>query len=45
MIGLNTGWVSSEVAPFDGIGASGCGREGSRLGINEYLSIKTVFLG
>ena len=40
MLGLNTGLISSEVAPFGGIKESGLGREGSHLGIDEYLDIK-----
>lgn len=45
MIGLNTGMVSTEVAPFGGIKKSGLGREGSQLGIEEYLEIKTFHIG
>lgn len=40
MVGLNTGLVSTTVAPFGGIKESGIGREGSRYGIEEYLDIK-----
>ncbi len=40
MLGLNTGIISSEVAPFGGIKESGLGREGSHLGIDEYLDVK-----
>ena len=40
MIGLNTGLISNEVAPFGGIKQSGIGREGSKYGIEEYLEIK-----
>lgn len=40
MVGVNTGLISNEVAPFGGIKASGLGREGSRYGIDEYLEIK-----
>lgn len=40
MIGINTGLISNEVAPFGGIKSSGLGREGSRYGIEEYLEIK-----
>jgi len=40
MLGLNTGLISSEVAPFGGIKESGLGREGSHLGIDEYLDVK-----
>ncbi|MGI6409507.1 MAG: NADP-dependent succinate-semialdehyde dehydrogenase [Thiopseudomonas sp.] len=40
MVGINTGLISNEVAPFGGIKSSGLGREGSRYGIEEYLEIK-----
>jgi succinate-semialdehyde dehydrogenase/glutarate-semialdehyde dehydrogenase len=40
MIGVNTGLISNEVAPFGGIKQSGIGREGSRHGLDEYLEIK-----
>lgn len=40
MIGINTGSISNEVAPFGGIKSSGIGREGSKYGIDEYLEIK-----
>lgn len=40
MVGLNTGLISNEVAPFGGIKQSGLGREGSHYGIDEYLEIK-----
>ncbi|VWD14335.1 succinate-semialdehyde dehydrogenase [Burkholderia lata] len=40
MVGLNTGVISNEVAPFGGVKQSGLGREGSRYGIEEYLEIK-----
>ena len=42
MVGLNTGVISSETAPFGGCRLSGVGREGSRYGIDEYLELKTV---
>lgn len=45
MVGLNTGVISTEVAPFGGVKQSGLGREGSRLGIEEYLEIKTLHVG
>jgi succinate-semialdehyde dehydrogenase/glutarate-semialdehyde dehydrogenase len=45
MVGVNTGLISNEVAPFGGVKASGLGREGSRYGIEEYLEIKYVCLG
>ncbi len=40
MIGVNTGLISTEVAPFGGMKESGFGREGSKYGIEEYLDIK-----
>jgi succinate-semialdehyde dehydrogenase/glutarate-semialdehyde dehydrogenase len=40
MVGINTGLISNEVAPFGGIKESGVGREGSRHGIEEYTEIK-----
>ncbi|KAJ2776867.1 hypothetical protein GGI15_004699, partial [Coemansia interrupta] len=40
MVGVNTGAISTEVAPFGGVKESGVGREGSRYGIDEYLNIK-----
>lgn len=44
MVGLNTGLISNEVAPFGGVKQSGLGREGSRYGIEEYLEIKYLCL-
>lgn len=40
MVGINTGLISNEVAPFGGIKQSGLGREGSKYGIEEYLEVK-----
>lgn len=40
MVGINTGAISNEVAPFGGIKQSGLGREGSKFGIDEYLEMK-----
>jgi succinate-semialdehyde dehydrogenase/glutarate-semialdehyde dehydrogenase len=45
MVGINTGMLSNEVAPFGGVKQSGIGREGSRHGIEEFLEIKYVCLG
>ncbi|MGN5518005.1 NADP-dependent succinate-semialdehyde dehydrogenase [Halopseudomonas sp. Lyrl_26] len=45
MVGINTGLISTEVAPFGGMKSSGLGREGSRYGIEEYLEIKYLCLG
>jgi succinate-semialdehyde dehydrogenase/glutarate-semialdehyde dehydrogenase len=42
MVGLNTGLVSTTVAPFGGVKESGLGREGSSFGLNEYLETKLV---
>jgi len=44
MVGINTGVLSSEAAPFGGVKASGIGREGSRYGIEEYLELKYLCL-
>jgi len=40
MVGINTGLISTEVAPFGGIKQSGLGREGSRHGLDEYMELK-----
>jgi len=45
MVGINTGLISTEVAPFGGVKESGLGREGSKYGIDEYLELKYVCLG
>jgi succinate-semialdehyde dehydrogenase/glutarate-semialdehyde dehydrogenase len=45
MIGINTGLISTEVAPFGGMKESGIGREGSRYGIEEFLEVKYLCLG
>jgi len=45
IVGVNTGIISSEVAPFGGIKASGLGREGSKYGIEDYLEIKYLCIG
>ncbi|PWC22401.1 succinate-semialdehyde dehydrogenase (NADP(+)) [Brenneria roseae subsp. roseae] len=42
MVGLNTGLISNEVAPFGGVKQSGLGREGSRFGIEDYLEMKYI---
>ena len=42
MVGINTGLISTEVAPFGGIKQSGLGREGSHHGIDDYLEIKYI---
>ncbi|ELQ19259.1 putative succinate-semialdehyde dehydrogenase [Pseudomonas fluorescens BRIP34879] len=45
MVGLNTGIISMEVAPFGGIKQSGLGREGSKYGLDEYLEVKAFHIG
>ena len=45
MVGLNTGLISTEVAPFGGVKESGMGREGSKYGIEDYLTVKYVCVG
>ena len=44
MVGINTGLISNEVAPFGGIKMSGLGREGSKYGADEYLELKYLCL-
>jgi succinate-semialdehyde dehydrogenase / glutarate-semialdehyde dehydrogenase len=44
-VGVHTGLISTEVAPFGGVKQSGFGREGSKYGMDDYLSIKYVCLG
>jgi succinate-semialdehyde dehydrogenase/glutarate-semialdehyde dehydrogenase len=45
MVGINTGILSTEVAPFGGIKESGIGREGGRVGLDEYLETKYLCIG
>lgn len=45
MVGINTGLISNEVAPFGGVKQSGLGREGSKYGIDEYLEMKYLCMG
>ena len=45
IVGLNTGLISTEVAPFGGVKESGTGREGSRYGLLDYTEIKYVCVG
>ncbi|WP_334189705.1 NAD-dependent succinate-semialdehyde dehydrogenase [Noviherbaspirillum sp.] len=45
MVGINTGIISNEVAPFGGVKQSGLGREGSKYGIEEYLEMKYLCMG
>ena len=44
MVGVNTGIISTEIAPFGGVKSSGLGREGSRHGLDDYLEMKYVCL-
>lgn len=44
IVGVNTGLISTELAPFGGVKLSGLGREGSRYGIDDYLELKYVCL-
>jgi succinate-semialdehyde dehydrogenase/glutarate-semialdehyde dehydrogenase len=44
-VGVNTGIISTEVAPFGGVKESGLGREGSKYGIEEFLEVKYISLG
>ncbi len=45
MVGINTGLISTEVAPFGGMKESGTGREGSKYGIEEFIEVKYLCLG
>jgi len=45
MVGVNTGLISNEVAPFGGVKQSGIGREGSKYGMEEYLEVKYLCIG
>jgi succinate-semialdehyde dehydrogenase/glutarate-semialdehyde dehydrogenase len=45
MVGINTGLISNEVAPFGGVKQSGLGREGSHFGIDDYVVIKYLCMG
>jgi len=45
MVGINTGLISNEVAPFGGVKQSGLGREGSHYGMDDYLTIKYLCMG
>jgi succinate-semialdehyde dehydrogenase/glutarate-semialdehyde dehydrogenase len=45
IVALNTGFISTEVAPFGGVKESGIGREGSKYGIDEWLELKYLALG
>jgi succinate-semialdehyde dehydrogenase / glutarate-semialdehyde dehydrogenase len=45
MVGINTGIISTEIAPFGGMKQSGIGREGSKYGIEEFIEVKYVCMG
>jgi len=45
MVGINSGLISSELAPFGGVKQSGLGREGSRHGAEEFVEIKYMLMG
>jgi len=45
MVGINTGLISTEVAPFGGVKESGIGREGSKYGIEEFIEVKYLCMG
>ncbi|MBU6266537.1 MAG: NAD-dependent succinate-semialdehyde dehydrogenase [Sphingomonadales bacterium] len=45
MVGINTGLISTEVAPFGGVKQSGLGREGSKYGLEDYMEIKYLCMG
>jgi succinate-semialdehyde dehydrogenase/glutarate-semialdehyde dehydrogenase len=45
MVGVNTGLISNEIAPFGGVKQSGLGREGSKYGMDDYIVIKYICMG
>ena len=45
IFGINTGIISTEVAPFGGMKESGLGREGSKYGIDDYVEVKYLCIG
>ena len=45
IVGVNTGLISTEVAPFGGVKQSGLGRKGSKYGIDDFVQIKYVSMG
>ncbi|MEO8628310.1 MAG: NADP-dependent succinate-semialdehyde dehydrogenase [Betaproteobacteria bacterium] len=45
IVGINTGLISTEVAPFGGVKQSGIGREGSKYGVEEFLEVKYLCMG
>ena len=44
-MGVNSGIISNEMAPFGGVKESGMGREGSKYGMDDYLEIKYILMG
>jgi succinate-semialdehyde dehydrogenase/glutarate-semialdehyde dehydrogenase len=45
MVGINTGMISTPVAPFGGMKQSGIGREGSKYGLEEFMEVKYLCFG
>jgi succinate-semialdehyde dehydrogenase/glutarate-semialdehyde dehydrogenase len=45
MVGINTGLLSNEMAPFGGVKQSGLGREGSSYGLDDYMIVKYLCMG
>ena len=45
IVGINTGFVSTEVAPFGGVKESGIGREGSSYGVDDWVELKYLAMG
>ena len=45
IVGINTGIISTEIAPFGGVKSSGLGREGSHFGLDEFMELKYLCMG
>jgi succinate-semialdehyde dehydrogenase/glutarate-semialdehyde dehydrogenase len=45
ILGINTGFISTEVAPFGGVKESGIGREGSKYGVDDWIETRYLSLG
>jgi succinate-semialdehyde dehydrogenase/glutarate-semialdehyde dehydrogenase len=45
MVGVNSGLITTEVAPFGGVKQSGLGREGSKYGVEEFVEVKYICMG
>jgi succinate-semialdehyde dehydrogenase/glutarate-semialdehyde dehydrogenase len=45
MVGVNSGLITTEVAPFGGVKESGLGREGSHYGVEEFVEVKYMLMG